>query len=338
MPQKNRYITPVRSWNDRLLLILKGMAMGMANKIPGVSGGIVALAAGFYEELIYSFSRLDGKAIQLLFKKGFASFYAHINGRFLLLLFSGVGLSFFSVSLLLDYLLDHYPRHVLGGFFGMILASVYYIWNDLPQYSAKEYIGGILGLLFGLALLWINPGTENDHWLFVIFCGMVSITGMTLPGLSGSLLILILGNYNLLLVDCVNAIFFMLKDVFSGDGFGLDDPERKRLLWVFVYFTAGSTLGLILFSKLLEQLIKHYKSITISTLVGFILGSLGAVWPWTAKTTLEESTVGLLFSTPHNRFYFPNLWTVDTLIVGFFILLGSFTVIQLERYGKRQKT
>ena len=125
---------------------------------------------------------------------------------------------------------------------------------------------------------------------------------MTLPGLSGSLLILILGNYNLLLVDCVNGIFFMLKDVFSGDGFGLDDPERKRLLWVFVYFTAGSTLGLIL-SKLLEQLIKHYKSITISTLVGFILGSLGAVWPWTAKTTLEESTVRLLFSTPQTLLF-----------------------------------
>ena len=86
MPQKSKHITPVRNWSDRLLLVFKGMAMGMANKIPGVSGGIVALAAGFYEELIYSFSRLDGKALKILFKQGFLPFYAHINGRFLLLL------------------------------------------------------------------------------------------------------------------------------------------------------------------------------------------------------------------------------------------------------------
>lgn len=338
MPPENNPYSSGRHWKDRLLLLIKGMAMGMANKIPGVSGGIVALAAGFYEELIYSFSRIDGKAIKLLFKKGFHPFFLHINGHFLLFLFCGVGLSFFSVSLLLDYLLTHYPRQVLGTFFGMIVASVYFIWNDLPQYKTKEYTGGILGLLFGLTLLWINPGNENDHWLFVIFCGMVSITGMTLPGLSGSLLILILGNYNLLLVDCVNGIFFMLQDVFSGNGFGLDDPERRRLLWVFLYFTAGSTLGLILFSKLLEHLIKHFKSVTISTLVGFILGSLGAVWPWTAKTMVEDSTSTLLFTTPHNRFYFPDPGTIDTLFVCFFILLGSITVIQLERYGKQQKT
>ena len=338
MPQKSKHITPVRNWSDRLLLVFKGMAMGMANKIPGVSGGIVALAAGFYEELIYSFSRLDGKALKILFKQGFHPFYAHINGRFLLLLFSGVGLSFFSVSLLLDFLLDHYPRHVMGSFFGMILTSVFYIWSDLPKYSSKEYLGGILGLLFGLTLLWVNPGAENDHWLFVIFCGMVSITGMTLPGLSGSLLILILGNYNLLLVDCVNGIFFMLKDVLTGNGWGLEDPERKRLLGVFIYFTIGSTMGLILFSKLLEQLIKHYKSITISTLVGFILGSLGAVWPWTAKTIEQHDKLLVLLNTPNNQFYFPDLFRIDTLIVCFFILLGSYIVIQLERYGKQQKT
>lgn len=336
MPQKNNVITPVRNWRDRLLLVFKGMAMGMANKIPGVSGGIIALAAGFYEELIYSFSRFDAKALQILFKKGFFAFYQHVNGRFLLLLFSGVGLSFFSVSLLLDYLLEVYPRQVLGTFLGMIVASVYYIWHDLPKYTPKEYLSGSLGILFGLTLLWINPGTENDHGLFVFFCGMVSISGMTLPGLSGSLLILILGNYNLLLVDCVNALFFTLKDVFSGAGWGLHDPERRRLLGVFIYFTLGSSVGLIVFSKLLEQLIKHYKSITISTLVGFILGSLGAVWPWTEKTIEQDSVFTRLFTTPHNSFYWPNPLNINTLIVCFFILLGIVTVVQLERYGKQQ--
>lgn len=327
-----------RSWSDAFFLILKGMVMGMANKIPGVSGGIIALAAGFYEELIYSFSRIDAKAFKVLFSQGVIAFYKHINGAFLMLLFSGVGLSFFSVSLLLDYLLNHYPQQVLGAFFGMIVASVFYIWKDLPQYSSKEYIFGIIGTLLGVALLWINPGTENDHWLFVLFCGMVSIAGMTLPGLSGSLLILILGNYNLLLVDCVNAVFFTLQDLLSGQGWGLEDPERQRLLGVFVFFTMGSSIGLVVFSKLLERLIKDYKSITISTLVGFILGSLGAVWPWTAKTTTLEKVNFSLATTPNNTFYFPDLRLFSTLSTLFFILLGIGIVILLEHYGNKQKT
>ncbi len=327
-----------RSWSDAFLLVIKGMVMGMANKIPGVSGGIIALAAGFYEELIYSFSRIDAKAFKILFRQGFIAFYKHINASFLLLLFSGVGLSFFSVSLLLDYLLKQYPQQVLGAFFGMIIASVFYIWKDLQQYSNKEYISGIIGTLLGVALLWINPGTENDHWLFVIFCGMVSIAGMTLPGLSGSLLILILGNYNLLLVDCVNAVFFTLQDIISGQGWGLDDPERQRLLGVFIFFTMGSSIGLVVFSKLLERLIQNYKSITISTLVGFIIGSLGAVWPWTAKTTTVDNVGFSLATTPHNTYYFPDLRLFSTLSTLFFILLGIGVVILLEHYGNKQKT
>ncbi len=327
-----------RSWSAALLLILKGMTMGMANKIPGVSGGIIALAAGFYEELIFSFSRIDARALKILFRHGFMAFYKHTNASFLLLLFSGVGLSFFSVSLLLDYLLKNHPQQVLGAFFGMIIASVYAIWKELPNSTYKEYLGGAIGTLLGIALLWLNPGTENDHWLFVIFCGMVSITGMTLPGLSGSLLILILGNYNLLLVDCVNVVFFTLQDLFSGQGWGLADPERKRLLGVFVFFTLGSSIGLVVFSKLLERLIQNHKSVTISTLVGFILGSLGAVWPWTAKSTPATEVGFKLVATPHNIFYFPNLGIFSSLTTVFFILLGLGIVILLEHYGNKQKT
>ena len=206
--------------------------MGMANKIPGVSGGIIALAAGFWR-MIYSFSRFDTKALQILFKQGFFAFYQHVNGRFLLLLFV-VWAGFLSVSLLLDYLLEVYPRQVLGTFLGMIVASVYFIWHDLPKYTVKEYLSGSLGILFGLTLLWINPGTENDTD-YCLFCGMVNISGMTLPGLSGSLLILILGNYNLLLVDCVNA--FSLRSKMSlVERLGLHDPERRRLLGVHLLY------------------------------------------------------------------------------------------------------
>ena len=324
-----------RTWRDAFLLVLKGMAMGTANKIPGVSGGIIALAAGFYEELIYSFSRFDFNALKLLFTKGFMAFYQRINGTFLCLLFGGVALSFFSVSLVLDQFITHYPKQVLGTFFGMIIASVYYIWNDLPKYTYREYLSNCVGILMGIGLLWINPGVENDHWLFVFFCGMVSISGMTLPGLSGSLLLLILGNYTLLLVDAVNALFYTLKDLFAGRGWGVENSERSRLLGVMLFFTLGSGAGLVFFSKVLDIILRHYKSITISTLVGFIIGSLGAVWPWTNKTISLEENLWQIIATPHKTFYFPNPFNPETLSVAFFLFLGAIIVIVLEHYGKK---
>lgn len=327
-----------RTWRDALLLILKGMAMGTANKIPGVSGGIIALAAGFYEELIYSFSQLDIKAIKLLFTNGFSAFYKRINGHFLVLLFGGVILSFFSASLILDYFLNRTPKLVLGAFLGMIVASVIYIWKDLSKYTYREYLSNCIGILLGLCLLWANPGVENDHWLFIFFCGMVSIVGMTLPGLSGSLLLLILGNYTLLMVDSVNALFYTLTDVLGGNGWGIEDPERRRLLGVLLFFTLGSGAGLVFFSKVLEIVLRHNKNITISTLVGFIIGSLGAVWPWTGKTTQANEGLWKIATTPHKSFYFPNLGDTTTLNVVFFILLGAGIVIVLEHYGKQQTT
>ena len=327
-----------RTFRDRLLLVVKGMAMGMANKIPGVSGGIVALAAGFYQELIHSFSRFDAHAFRLLFQKGFLAFYRHVNGGFLLYLFSGVGLSFFSVSLLLDVLIRHFPQHILGAFLGMILTSVYLIWKNQTPYQKRDYTALLSGLLLGIGLLWVNPGTENDHSLFVFFCGMVSIVGMTLPGLSGSLIVLILGNYNLLLVDAVNGLFYTLTDLTSGQGLGLDDPERRRLLRVFVLFTLGSSFGLVFFSKLLEKILQSYKNTTIAVLVGFILGAIGAVWPWTATSTAANENLNLLFTTPHQEFFLPHWLRPKTYVVLGCVLLGGTTVLILDHYGNKKTT
>ena len=167
---------------------------------------------------------------------------------------------------------------------------------------------------------------------------MVSIAGMTLPGLSGSLLLLILGNYTLLLVDSVNALFYTFKDLFAGNGWGLEDTERSRLLGVLLFFTLGSGAGLVFFSKVLEVILRQYKSLTISTLVGFIIGSLGAVWPWTSKTTVLDENLWQITATPHNTYYFPNIVDPTTLSVVFFLFLGAITVIVLEHYGKKERT
>ena len=324
-----------RNIKEAVLLVIKGVVMGMANKIPGVSGGIIALAAGFYEELIYSFSRFDTNAIKVLKIQGFKAFYNRVNGSFLVLLFTGVGISFFTISLLLDFLIDNYPNQVLGMFYGMISVSVFFIWKKISVYKIKDYIGTFLGVITGITLLWISPGSENDNLIFVFFCGMLSISGMTLPGLSGSLFLLILGNYNLLLVDSVNAIYYTLVDLFSGNGIGWDIPERKRLLWVFIMFTFGSATGLVFFSKLLHFVLFRYHDLTISILVGFILGSLGSVWPWTNENSIGILNKVTLFESPYKEYFLPTNLDISVLSTLFFLLLGGLIVFQLERYGNK---
>jgi len=269
-----------RTFFQKILLICKGIGMGVANKIPGVSGGIVALAAGFYEELIFSFSKFNKTAFSLLLKREFRAFYQHVNGSFLSLLFLGVIISFFSASLILDQLIQHYPKYVWGMFFGFILASVFLIWMQSKRYTYQEYILTLLGIIAGLLVSFLSPGQENDNLFFVFFCGMISISGMILPGLSGSFLILILGNYTLLLVDSVNALYFTLVDLASLNFSFTDNPNRMELLGVILIFALGSLTGLLVLSKVLRWLLLNHKEKIIATLVGFILGSLSASWPW----------------------------------------------------------
>ena len=159
--------------------------MGAANKVPGVSGGIVAFVAGFYEELIYSLQKINLKALSILIRRGWSSFYQYTNGRFLVLLFSGVIISYFSVSLILDYLIKNFEMQVMGVFFGMIIASVYFVYFQLEKWNLKRFLFFFIGLSIGLVIMLSKPTAENDSLLFVLFCGIISVSGMTLPGLSG---------------------------------------------------------------------------------------------------------------------------------------------------------
>ncbi|MFQ3336771.1 MAG: putative membrane protein [Flavobacteriales bacterium] len=320
-----------KSNSQKIILICKGIAMGIANKIPGISGGIVALAAGFYEELIFSFSKFNKTALSLLLKTEFKAFYNYVNGSFLTLLFSGVILSFFSASLILDRLIQHYPKQVWGFFFGMILASVIHIWIKEKKFSYKEYTLILLGASFGILVSLVTPGQENDNLLFVFLCGMLSISGMILPGLSGSFLILVLGNYTLLLIDSVNALYYSLGDIVSFDFSFTDDPARMNLLGVLLVFTLGSVTGLLVLSKVLRWLLKYYPKKITALLIGFILGSLSITWPWKLagnKTVIESEVT-------KQELIWPNLNEIQNIYVMLFILLGFGIVTLLEIYGKR---
>lgn len=331
-----------RRFIDRVFLVIKGLGMGAANKVPGVSGGVVAFVAGFYEEFIYSLQKVNRKAFLLLINGRFKSFYRYINGRFLGLLFLGMIISYFSVSKILDYLIVHYELYVWSVFFGMIIGSIYYISKDFKNWCTKTFIALSIGVVVGLAISFLDPAKENDNLIFVFFCGMISVSGMTLPGFSGSFILILLGNYVLLLVDSVNALYDTIIDVFSWNFDFIDSPQRIKMLKVLAVFTLGSVAGLVTFSHFLSYLLKHFKNITLAVLMGFIIGSLGVVWPW-KETIYKKTTEGafLMDSTGNKvienyRRFIPE-WSNDTLYAIGFIILGILIVLVLEWYGQKTR-
>ncbi|NNE33109.1 MAG: DUF368 domain-containing protein [Winogradskyella sp.] len=331
-----------RSFKDRIFLVIKGLAMGAANKVPGVSGGVVAFVAGFYEEFIYSLQRVNKTAFKLLLNGRFKSFYRYVNGKFLGLLFFGMVVSYFSVSKILDYLIDHYQLYVWSLFFGMILGSIYYISKDFEAWSRKTIIALIIGTVIGLSISFLDPATENDNLFFVFFCGIISVSGMTLPGFSGSFILILLGNYVLLLVESVNALYDTIFDIFSGHFEFVNNYARMRMLKVLGVFTLGSITGLVTFSHILNYILKHYKSITLSTIMGFIIGSLGVVWPWKKMIyKTDDQGIALLDSTgkqivANYERYLPD-FNMQTYIAIAYIAAGILIVLGLEWYGQKTR-
>lgn len=327
-----------RSFNDKLWLVLKGLAMGAANKVPGVSGGVVAFVAGFYEEFIYALQKVNKKAFLLLINGRFKSFYQYINGGFLSLLILGMVISYFSVSKILDYLLIHYELYVWGGFFGMIIGSIYYIAKDFGTWK-KKYIGYVLlGIIAGISISFLEPAKENNNLIFVFFCGMISVSGMTLPGLSGSFILMLIGNYVLLLVDSVNALYDTLFDILQWDFNFINNQKRLDLLKILTVFTIGSLAGLVSFSHLLAFVLKKYKKATYAVILGFITGSLGVVWPWKNKE-FEITPQGNILLDNNNRpivkdfeRYMPEIFNIQTFYTVVFIIIGIAIVVGLERY------
>lgn len=329
-----------RTLKDNIFLILKGLAMGAANKVPGVSGGLVAFIAGFYEEFIYSLKKINSKAFKLLIKGHFKNAFQYINGKFLGLLFLGVIISYFSISKILDYFIINYELYVWSVFFGMIIGSIYYINKDFKDWNYKTYTTLIIGILIGIGISFLNPAKENDNLWFVFFCGIISVSGMTLPGFSGSFILILLGNYVLLLVDSVNALYDTFYEIFGGNFSFIHNTERIKNLKVLTIFTLGSITGLVTFSHALSYILKNYKNITLSAIIGFIIGSLGVVWPW-KKTEYLANPKGefLLDSTGEKiilnyKRFVPELNT-ETFYAITFIVIGIVIVLALEIYGQK---
>ncbi len=317
--------------------------MGTANKVPGVSGGIVAFVAGFYEEFIYSLQKVNLKAFKLLFNGRFKSFYRYVNGPFLSVLIFGMLVSYFSVSKLLDYFLETKELFVWATFFGMIIGSIYFIAKDFEHWNRKTITWGVLGLIAGISISFLSPARENDNLLFIFLCGIISVSGMTLPGLSGSFILILLGNYVLLLVDSVNALYDTIAEVVQGDFSFTSNTERIDTLKILAVFTLGSAAGLVTLSHLLGYVLKHFRHITTATIIGFITGSLGVVWPWKRTIFAEDSLGQVLFDSNGDPVirnyerYLPDMSLTESWWAIGYIILGILILIGLEWYGKSRE-
>lgn len=298
--------------------ILKGIAMGTANVIPGVSGGTIALITGIFERLIHAIKSINGKAVTLLLKGRFREFSAHTDLLFLVSVFLGIGIAIISLAKILDFLFTHYPVYIWAFFFGLVLASVYFVGKTVGRWKLSVLISFIIGTAVAVIISILNPATENDGFLYLMLCGVVAICSMILPGLSGSFVLFIMGNYKLVMIDAVN---------------NLD-------LDILIPVAIGAVGGLLAFSHFLSWLLKKYKDQTISLLTGFILGSLSIIWPWQrAIYLLDETGTQILKKgepvvVAYQRFL-PESFTTETWLALVFILAGIISIWAVEKAAER---
>lgn len=329
---------------DYFILFFKGVLMGIANKIPGVSGGMVALVTNFYEELMNSFKKINSQAFQLFFTGQFTAFAQYINLKFLFAIHLGSLFSVFSFSLGLDWLIDHYQAHVWGFFFGLILGSIYYLRQSINRINKSTVLTFFLSAAIGLGVTFMDPLPPNDNLAFIALCGLVSTSGIPLPGFSGSFLLILLGNYELILVDSVNNIFYIFKDLLSGDYKSLQDPEKIHLLKIALVALISSITGLITLAKIISFLLKKHHDKTITALIGFITGSLGVAWPWKKPIYHSLPSGEILLDTnqqpllkTYQRFI-PSELNLDISLTLVFIFLGTLLVLGLYFLEQKKKT
>lgn len=249
-----------------LLLVLRGMGMGAADVVPGVSGGTIAFITGIYEELVNSIKSINGEALKLLFTGKWRTLWKHVNGNFLLAVFGGVFTSVLSLARVLSYLLEHHPILIWSFFFGLILASSYVVSRKIPRWQYPIVVALVGGIGLAFYITSVTPATTPDAPWFVVLSGSLASCAMILPGISGSFILLLLGKYE-----------FALHAV------------NERIILDLLMLGSGAILGLVLFANLLSWLLRRYHDITIAVLVGFMIGSLNKIWPW--KETLETILV-----------------------------------------------
>jgi len=301
--------------NELFATFIKGLAMGAANVIPGVSGGTVALVTGIYERLINALKSCNLSALRLLLKREFGAFFKYIDGQFLFALLAGVGVSVFSLAKLFKYLLANQEVPTMAFFFGLILLSVWYVGRTVSTWGVSEVVALLLGIGIAVGIALLAPASENGAPFYVFLCGVVAICSMILPGLSGSFVLIMMGNYALVLgaVSSLN-------------------------LGVLIPMALGCAIGLVAFAQLLGWVLKRFHDQTIALMTGFVAGSLVVIWPFKDKMTAVIERVG---KPPKEivtgyDWFLPQFAQSQTWIAIVLVLIGMLTIWLMEKLAAKR--
>lgn len=262
----------MRKLSDYLVLALKGMAMGAADVVPGVSGGTIAFITGIYKEFVGSINSINLTSLKLLFSGKFKEFWTAINGNFLLAVALGIAASIFSLATVMKYLLGAFPVQTWALFFGLVSASVVLIAKDIKGWTALNVLQVLLGIVAGVVICTVSPAQTPDSLWFVFICGLIAICAMVLPGISGSFILVLLGKYELI-IGAVSDLDFVILGTFA----------------------LGALIGIVSFCKFLNFVLSKAYKATVLVMLGFIIGSLVKIWPWSAANTVAENITAGIF-------------------------------------------
>ncbi|MDU1904051.1 MAG: DUF368 domain-containing protein [Dysgonomonas sp.] len=315
----------MRKISDYLTITLKGIAMGAADVVPGVSGGTIAFISGIYEELLSSIKSINATTIKLLLTFKFQQFWERINGNFLFALVLGIGISIFSLAKLMTWLLVNEPIATWSFFFGLIIASSLMVSRDVSKWNIASIISLIAGVVLSYTITVISPASTPNTWWFIILSGAIAICAMILPGISGSFILLLLGKY----------------------AFIMDAVSNFRIN-IIALFGLGAIVGIVSFSHFLSWLLEKYRNTTIALLTGVMIGSLNKVWPWKrvvetyvdshgeTKPLLESNILPSTYESING--IDPHLWqAILFCIVGFVLIYTVELIGNKVRKQREQK-
>ena len=293
-----------RSFLDYLKITFKGMAMGAADVVPGVSGGTIAFISGIYEELISTISGVNLALLTIWKEEGFSAMWKKLNGNFIIALFTGILISIFTVMRLANYLLENHPVLIWSFFFGLVVASIWFVAKQIPKWNWKIILALVLGAAVAFYIVSLPPLAANSSNTFLFFAGAIAVCAMILPGISGAFILVLLGAY---------------KSVTEA----AHDFDIKTLGIIGL----GAVFGLLTFSKVLKWLFVHYSSITLAVLTGFIAGSLNKIWPW--KEVIETAVYGDKEVVLKDASVLPwnyqgdpqTLWSILLMLAGFLLII-----------------
>jgi putative membrane protein len=297
-----------RTVKEYFVIGLKGIAMGAADVVPGVSGGTIAFISGIYQELIETINDVNFDALKTLKNKGLKSFWQAINGNFLAALLAGIGLSVVSLAQLIKWLLENKPIMVWSFFFGLVLASIFFVGKQVSKWNLKHILILLIGA-FGAYYITILPslGAHVSPW-FMFISGALAICAMILPGISGSFILVLLGAY---------------KPV-------LEALHTRDLKTIFILIS-GAVVGLLTFSRLLKWMFDYHKEATLAVLTGFIIGSLNKIWPWkqVVQSEMIEGKLKVILDKSISPFNYQG--DNQLMIAVFLAFIGFALIIILEK-------